>query len=132
MARYESPSASQPQTLEIRQQRRQIPRPDARELGIDMENRWLPARFFGFNLDPEVWHRDVTDELPPLDYTSDDFRSGIDWERTLANWESKGLAFDWNRDSKRSKTGFISRHGLESAEGRLMELRQHKPEVPQD
>jgi hypothetical protein len=96
-----------------------------------MENRWLPARFFGFNLDPEVWRRDVTDELPPLDYTSDDFRSGIDWERTLAKWESKGLAFDWNRDSKRSKTGFISRYGLESAEGRLMELRQHKPEAPQ-
>ena len=116
----------------LNQQRRQMSRDVARERGIDEDNRWLPARFFGFNLDPEVWRREVTDDLPPLDYPSGDFRSGIDWERTLANWESKGLSFDWNRDSKRVRTGFISRDGLESAEGRLMELRQHKPEVPQD
>ena len=109
-------------------------RADAREHGITEENRWLPQRFYGFNIDDEVWRREATvnEGLGIKAFGSSDFRTGIDWEATLSAWEQAGLVFDWNRDSKRARTGFIHRNTLLNAEGRLLELRQHKPEAPDD
>ena len=111
----------------LHQQRRRIPRADARDRGVDADNRWLPARFFGFTIDEEIWRREATDELPLKTFDSNDFRTGVDWDSTLASWKRAGLAFEWDRDSKCSRTGFISRDTLQSAEGRLLELRQHHP-----
>ena len=115
----------------LNQQRRKLSRPVARELGIDMENRWRPARFFGFEIDEEIWCREATDELPLKMFDVHDPRSGVDWDNTLSTWIRHGLSFDWDRDSKCSKTGFINRNGLETAEGRLLMLRQYHPEPPQ-
>jgi hypothetical protein len=114
----------------LEQPRRRLARTTARERGIDEDNRWLPRRFFGFSIDEAIWRRDVTDELPHKAYEVHDPRNGINWEHTLSNWEEAGLAFEWNRDSKRPKTGFIHRDSLLKAEGRLMQLGQHKPEAP--
>jgi phage/plasmid-associated DNA primase len=116
------------------QPRRKMPRTAAREQGIDVENRWLPRRFFGFTIDEQIWRREATDVegLGLKTFGSSDFRSGIDWENTLSAWDQAGLVFDWDRDRKRAKTGFIHRDTLHDAEGRLLELRQHKPEAPDE
>jgi hypothetical protein len=119
----------------LHQQRRQLPRPVARERGVDADNRWLPARFFGFDIDEEIWQRRAEEFVAPVTiglanaFVSD---PPIDWERTLARWRNEGLAFEWDRDSKCSRTGFISRNALQSAEGRLLELRRHRPEPDGD
>ena len=86
------------------------------------------AAEFGFTIDEEIWRREATDELPLKTFDSNDFRTGVNWDSTLASWKRAGLAFEWDRDSKRSRTGFIHRNTLQSAEGRLLELRQHHPE----
>jgi hypothetical protein len=115
----------------LHQQRRRLPRSLARERGVDIDNRWLPARFFGFAIDELIWQRKADEFVTPvLIGPAGAFSNNppIDWERTLARWRDEGLAFEWDRDSKRSRTGFISRDALQSAEGRLLELRQHKPE----
>ena len=112
----------------LSQPRRQLPRSVARDRGIDEKNRWLPARFYGFRLDPVVWQRSVDDFSPPQDYSSDDFRTGVDWEKTLATWKKQGLSFQWNRDSKQAETGFIDKVGLNATEGRLLDLRKHRVE----
>jgi hypothetical protein len=114
----------------LHQQRRQLARPIARERGIDEDNRWLPARFFGFTIDEEIWRRDTTDVIPLV--RNPHFPEDIRWDETLAAWEEQGLAFQWNNHSKRAVTGFIWRNGVQSTEGRLLELRRHRPDAPDD
>lgn len=116
----------------LNQPRRRLTRADARDRGIDEDNRWLPARFFGFDIDSEIWRREATDDLPLVEFPVHDIRRGIDWESTLRRWQSEGLVFDWDRDSKRARTGFIHRDTLLRTEGRLLELRQHRPDEPAD
>ena len=116
----------------LQQQRRQIPRAVAKERGLDANNRWLPARFFGFKINEEIWMRDAAEIIPYKTFGSSDVRSGIDWEATLGRWEDEGLSFEWNRDSKRARTGFISRTGLETAEGGLLSLKRHHPKPTDD
>jgi hypothetical protein len=97
---------------------------------VDEANRWLAARFFGLAIDPEVWRRQIDDQFPPKSLGGSDYRAVIDWEATLSTWGRAGYEFDWDRDSKSPRTGFIHRNTLLDAEGRLLELRQHKPEPP--
>ena len=73
----------------LSQQRRRLPRQVARERGITEDNRWLPQRFYGFTIDPEVWRRTVTDLFPIQSFPSDDFRTGTDWDATLATWQRR-------------------------------------------
>ena len=118
----------------LHQPRRRLARALARKRGVDEDNRWLPARFFGFTIDDEVWKRDVLgfDGLEAEHFKSTDPRTGIDWEATLKKWKSAGLGFRWDRDSKSAETGFISRNGLSQAEGRLLQLRSHHPQPEGD
>lgn len=116
------------------QPRRQITRADAREQGIDVENRWLPRRFFGFEIDESIWRREITDipDLALKSFSGSDYRASTDWEKTLSTWSKAGYVFEWDRDCKCQKTGFLHRQTLLNTEGRLLELRQHKPEAPND
>lgn len=112
----------------LSQQRRQLSRAIARERGIEEDNRWLPARFFGFTIDPDVWRREAT--AAPAYFAAGDNRTGIDWDTTLRQWLAAGWHFQWDRDLHSARTGFIHRNTLNSTEGRLLMLRQHRPETP--
>ena len=116
----------------LHQPRRQLARSVARDRGVDQNNRWLTARFFGFTIDETIWRREATDTIPLVIFDVHDIRSGVDWDSTLAKWKRADLHFRWDRDSKTADTGFISKTGLAQTEGRLLELRKHQPKPTDD